>query len=78
MGIFQQRVRYYPLAQAMSPAKSAHLLLKGMRAVKDWRKAKTNKEIGRLCQKVQRSAYPDRYRKVVNDAAKICKIGGIG
>lgn len=78
MGVFQQRVKYYPLAQAMDPAKSAHLFFKGLKTIKGWKKAKTDKEIGNLCQKVQGSAYPDRYRKVVDDAAEICKVGKIG
>lgn len=78
VGVFQQRAKYYPVAQAMDPAKSAHLFFKKMETVKDWKKAKTAKQIGKLCQKVQVSAYPDRYEKRVSDAAKICKAGKIG
>lgn len=55
VGIFQQRVKYYPLAEAMSPAKSAHLFFKKMKTVKVWKKAKTDKQIGVVCQKVQGS-----------------------
>ena len=55
VGVFQQRVKYYPLAEAIDPAKSAHLFFKKMRTVKDWKKAKTDKQIGVVCQKVQGS-----------------------
>lgn len=56
VGVFQQRVKYYPLAQAIDPAKSAHLFFKKLRNVKDWKKAKTDKQIGAVCQKVQVSS----------------------
>jgi hypothetical protein len=55
VGIFQQRVKYYPLAEAMNPAKSAHLFFKKLRTVDGWKKAKTDKQIGVVCQKVQGS-----------------------
>lgn len=78
VGVFQQRAKYYPVAEAMSPAKSAHLFFKKMKGVKDWKKAKSAKEIGRVCQKVQGSAFPERYAGHVDEAAKICKVGKIG
>lgn len=77
VGIFQQRAKYYPVAQAMDPAKSAHLFFKKMKNVKNWKKAKTAKQIGAIAQKVQVSAFPDRYAKHVGEAAKICKAGKI-
>lgn len=55
VGVFQQRVKYYPLAQAMDPAKSAHLFFNKLKTVKDWKKAKTDEQIGVVCQKVQGS-----------------------
>lgn len=55
VGIFQQRDLFYPLAEAMNPAKSAHLFFKKLKTVKDWKKAKTDKQIGVVCQKVQGS-----------------------
>jgi hypothetical protein len=55
VGVFQQRVQFYPLAEAMNPAKSAHLFFKKMKSQKGWEKAKTDKQIGVLCQKVQGS-----------------------
>jgi hypothetical protein len=55
VGVFQQRVKYYPLAEAMDPAKSAHLFFKKMRGVKGWEKAKSDKEVGKVCQRAQGS-----------------------
>jgi len=55
VGVFQQRVKYYPLAEAINPAKSAHLFFKEMKSMKTWKQAKTDKQIGALCQKVQGS-----------------------
>jgi hypothetical protein len=55
VGVFQQRVKYYPLAEAINPAKSAHLFFKKLKTVKDWKKAKTDKQISVVCQKVQGS-----------------------
>jgi hypothetical protein len=55
VGVFQQRVQFYPLAEAMNPAKSAHLFFKKLKSQKGWEKAKTDKQIGVLCQKVQGS-----------------------
>lgn len=56
VGVFQQRTgpkTDYPLAEAMNPAKSAHLFFKKLRKAKDWEKAKTDKQIGAVCQKIQ-------------------------
>jgi hypothetical protein len=51
----------------MNPAKSAHLFFKNMKSEKGWEKAKTDKQIGVLCQKVQGSGkrpelYPSMLR----------------
>lgn len=56
VGVFQQRGKYFPLDQAMIPAKAAHIFFKGMKGVKDWEETKTAKQVGALCQKVQRTS----------------------
>jgi hypothetical protein len=56
VGIYQQRAKYYDVEEAMSPAKSTHSFLEGVRKVKGWQKAKTAKQIGVVCQKVQGSS----------------------
>jgi hypothetical protein len=55
VGIYQQRAKYYDVKEAMSPAKSTHSFFVEMKKVGGWQKAKTAKQIGVLCQKVQRS-----------------------
>lgn len=77
VGVFQQLAIYYPVAEAMDPAKSAHLFFKKMRTVSNWKQATTNRKIGVVSQRVQGSAFPDRYEKHVEEAAKICKAGKI-
>lgn len=59
VGIVQQRVKYYPIDQAMFPAKSAHLFFKKMKSIKGWEKAKTAKQVGDLCQDVQGTSCTD-------------------
>ena len=66
VGVFQQRVKYYPLAEAMNPAKSAHLFFDKLRNVKDWKKAKTDKQIGADCQKIQVSGKSVKSRSSCN------------
>ncbi|KXX76319.1 Uncharacterized protein YraI [Madurella mycetomatis] len=74
VGIFQQRARYYPnIAANMDPARSAGQFFAKMKKVKGWK----TMAVGKLCQKVQVSAYPDRYAKQVSKAAKICAAGGL-
>lgn len=65
VGVFQQRARYYPVNEAMNPAKSAHLFFKKMKSVKDWEKAKTAKQIGAVCQKVQGTSCTDNRYLVI-------------
>jgi len=57
----------------MDPAKSAAQFFAGMKGIRGWEAM----DIGKLCQKVQRSAYPDRYAKRVSEAGKICAAGGL-
>jgi hypothetical protein len=74
VGVFQQRARYYPnIACDMDPQCSAKQFFAKMKKVSGWKKM----EVGKLCQKVQVSAFPDRYRKQVAKATKICKAGGV-
>jgi hypothetical protein len=74
VGIFQQRAIYYPnIAADMDAAKSAAQFFKQMKNVKGWK----SMEVGKLCQKVQVSAYPSRYTERVAEAKKICAAGGL-
>jgi hypothetical protein len=73
IGIFQQRASIYKsVADDMDAAKSAGQFIQGMKAVSGWE----HKNIGDLCQDVQKSAYPDRYEKNVPAAEKICGAEG--
>ncbi|OQE40356.1 hypothetical protein PENCOP_c006G04702 [Penicillium coprophilum] len=74
VGIFQQRAIYYPdIAADMDAAKSAAQFFKGMKNVSGWK----TMEVGKLCQKVQGSAFPSRYAERVAEAKKICVAGGL-
>jgi hypothetical protein len=74
IGIFQHRASIYKnIAADMDPAQSAQLFLTDMKKVRGWE----TMAVGTLCQKVQRSAYPDRYAKQVPHATKICAAGGL-
>jgi hypothetical protein len=74
IGIFQQRASIYKnVADDMNAAKSAGLFIQGMKAVHGWE----TMNVGKLCQDVQRSAYPDRYEKNVPAAEKICGAEGL-
>lgn len=74
IGIFQQRASIYRnIAVTMSPAGSAGQFFAEMKKISGWR----TMAVGTLCQKVQRSAYPDRYAKQVGLATNVCKAGGL-
>ncbi|KAL5341428.1 hypothetical protein BJX70DRAFT_406019 [Aspergillus crustosus] len=73
VGIFQQRAIYYSVEKAMDPAASAGMFFDKMVTISGWK----TMEVGKLCQKVQVSAYPDRYAERVAEAEKICKAGGL-
>jgi hypothetical protein len=64
---------YTDIAADMDPAKSAGQFFAKMKKVSGWQ----TMEVGKLCQKVQVSAYPDRYEKRVSEAGKICAAGGL-
>lgn len=55
----------------MDPAKSAKQFFKEMKNVSGWE----SMPVGKLCQTVQISEYPDRYAVQVPRAKKICKAG---
>ncbi|KAF7122490.1 hypothetical protein CNMCM5793_000515 [Aspergillus hiratsukae] len=74
VGIFQQRAVYYPnIAADMDPARSAAQFFAKMKNISGWK----TMSVGKLCQKVQVSAYPDRYAQRVPAAEKICSAGGL-
>jgi len=72
IGIFQQRAIFYKdIACDMKAACSAKLFFKEMKRVKGYK----TMNVPKLCQKVQRSALPEAYKKHYNAAVKICKAG---
>lgn len=74
IGIFQQRASIYTnIAADMDPAQSAGQFFKVMEGISGWQ----TMDVGTLCQKVQKSAYPTRYSAQVGAAEKICAAGGI-
>ncbi|KAL2807748.1 hypothetical protein BJX63DRAFT_440015 [Aspergillus granulosus] len=73
VGIFQQRAVYYDVKKAMDPAGSAEMFLDKMMGISGWE----DMAVGTLCQKVQVSAYPDRYAERVAEAQEICAAGGL-
>lgn len=74
VGLFQQRASIYKNVKCSMDADcSAGQFFDEMKRVKGWK----NIAVGTLCQKVQRSAYPDRYAKQVGLATKVCKAGGL-
>ena len=73
IGLFQQRAMYYPnIASDMDAAKSAAQFFAIMKKISGWK----TMDVGTLCQKVQRSAYPTAYNKQVGIARDICTAGG--
>lgn len=74
VGIFQQRAMFYKdIAADMDAGKSAGQFYEKMKGISGWK----SMDVGKLCQKVQGSAYPSRYAEQVSKAAKICKAGGL-
>ncbi|KAK0546145.1 hypothetical protein OC846_005384 [Tilletia horrida] len=73
VGVFQQRVTYYPDLDAdMDPKQAAAAFLKKMVNVDGWE----TMDVGELCQTVQGSAYPTRYSDNVSSARDICSAIG--
>ncbi|CAI7657107.1 unnamed protein product [Penicillium bialowiezense] len=74
VGIFQQRAMYYPnIAADMDAGKSAGQFFAKMKGISGWK----SMEVGKLCQKVQGSAYPTRYAERLSEAKEICAAGGL-
>lgn len=74
IGLFQQRASIYKnVGCDMNAACSTGQFFNEMKKIKDWQ----TMSIGTLCQKIQRTAYPDRYAKQVGLATNICKAGGL-
>lgn len=73
VGIFQQRVSYYPnIAADMDPAQSASEFFAQMVKISGWQ----TMDVATLCQDVQKSAVPTAYQKYVAQAEKICSADG--
>lgn len=73
IGLFQQRASIYKNIKCdMDAGCSAGQFFDEMKKIKGWKTL----DVGKLCQKVQRSQYPDRYAKRVDEATKICKAAG--
>ncbi|CAD6886352.1 unnamed protein product [Tilletia controversa] len=73
VGVFQQRVTYYPnVAADMDPQSAAAQFLDKMVNINGWETT----DVGSLCQAVQGSAYPDRYNEHVGQAQDICSAMG--
>ncbi|KAF9437598.1 hypothetical protein BGZ76_000122 [Entomortierella beljakovae] len=69
VGIFQQQSPMWGTAkQCMEPASSAGLFYKALKGVRGW----ASMSIGVAAQRVQRSAYPDRYATRATQAVNIC------
>jgi hypothetical protein len=74
IGLFQQPASIYKNIKCdMDAACSASQFISEMKKVSGWK----TMAVGTLCQKVQRSAYPDRYFKLVGLATQVCKAGGL-
>ncbi|KAM0461522.1 hypothetical protein ACHAPV_004228 [Trichoderma viride] len=74
IGLFQQPASIYKNIKCdMDAACSASQFYAEMKKISGWQ----NMAIGTLCQKIERSAYPDRYAKQVGLATNVCKAGGL-
>lgn len=64
---------YYPnIAADMNAAESAAQFFAIMKGISGWQ----TMDVGTLCQKVQKSAYPDAYDEHLAAAKSICAAGG--
>ncbi|MFC0113934.1 hypothetical protein [Kibdelosporangium aridum] len=69
LGLFQQQDPWGSEANRLNPTWATNAFLDAMvRKVPDWNQATTDAQIGAVCQKVQVSAYPERYPVQVSDA----------
>jgi len=69
VGLFQQRANYGSVADRVNPKKSTNMFLTTMLNLTkvDWQ----TDQIGKVCQAVQVSAFPERYQPQSGDAQKI-------
>ncbi|MDA0635573.1 VCBS repeat-containing protein [Nonomuraea sp. MCN248] len=77
LGLFQQRASWGTRAQRLNPTWATNAFLNKMQDKypnNSWRTA----PIGEVCQKVQVSAYPDRYQPQADDAQIIVDTIGLG
>jgi hypothetical protein len=71
LGLFQQRASWGTAAQRLDPIWATNAFLSSMLSKypnNSWMNANSDAEIGAVCQRVQVSAFPDRYATQVSDA----------
>jgi hypothetical protein len=71
LGLFQQRASWGSAAQRLDPIWATNAFLSSMLSKypnNTWMNANSDAEIGAVCQRVQVSAFPDRYATQVSDA----------
>ncbi|MFL6127189.1 hypothetical protein, partial [Actinophytocola sp.] len=71
LGLFQQRASWGTAAQRLDPIWATNAFLGSMLSKypnNSWMNASSDAEIGAVCQRVQVSAFPDRYASQVSDA----------
>jgi hypothetical protein len=71
LGLFQQRASWGTAAQRLDPVWATNAFLSSMLSKypnNTWLNANSDAEIGAVCQRVQVSAFPDRYATQVSDA----------
>jgi hypothetical protein len=71
LGLFQQRASWGSAANRLNPIWATNAFLNSMISKypnNSWMNATTDAQIGAVCQRVQVSAYPDRYAVQVSDA----------
>jgi len=70
IGIFFQRASIYKnVKQIMSPAGATEIFFTDLKKISNWQTS----PVAVTAQKVQRSAYPDRYAKQTSLATNVCK-----
>ncbi|QLF83995.1 tape measure protein [Gordonia phage Upyo] len=73
VGTFQQQNPWGPAAVRMDPYKSAELFYRALKGVAGWE----SMDMGAAAQAVQRSAFPDKYAKVMGKAGATVKGTGL-
>ncbi|MEU6164482.1 hypothetical protein [Streptomyces tanashiensis] len=70
VGLFQQRASWGSFENRMNPTWSTNAFLDAMLTVNNWE----TRQIGDVCQTVQRSAFPERYQPEAGDAGRIVAV----